>query len=206
MASIDKKTAERLGKYWDSPSVGSATDRVVKLQKLVGTQKRLSVSGWGRSVLLSRASGVGWWHNAFVVRCINKRICGKPVDGRSQGVIHWLWDSFRHLFPLERGISVGCGEGSKEALFLPAGIERAFDLYELSEKSIERGRLHSRRLGLEDRIHFHRGIALEEVHAPNGDFQGRCHSLAATQAAWIKGSARIGSGSSVGLLIHTSSG
>lgn len=39
-----------------------------------------------------------------------------------------------------------------------------------------------------------------------GDFQGRCHSLAATQAATIKGSARIGSGSSGGLLIHTSSG
>jgi predicted alpha/beta-hydrolase family hydrolase len=39
-----------------------------------------------------------------------------------------------------------------------------------------------------------------------GDFQGRCHSLAATQAAWIKGSARIGSGSSGGLLIQTFSG
>ena len=39
-----------------------------------------------------------------------------------------------------------------------------------------------------------------------GDFQGRCHSLAATQAAWTKASARIGSGSSGGLLIHTSSG
>jgi hypothetical protein len=39
-----------------------------------------------------------------------------------------------------------------------------------------------------------------------GDFQGRCHSLAATQATRINGSARIGSGSSGGLLIHTSSG
>jgi hypothetical protein len=29
------------------------------------------------------------------------------------------------------------------------------------------------------------------------------HSLAATQPAWIKGSARIGSGSSGGLLVHT---
>jgi hypothetical protein len=39
-----------------------------------------------------------------------------------------------------------------------------------------------------------------------GDFQERCHSLAATQATWINGSAIIGSGSSVGLLIHTSPG
>ena len=39
-----------------------------------------------------------------------------------------------------------------------------------------------------------------------GVFQESCHSLAAIQAAWIKGSARSGSGSSVGLLIHTSAG
>ena len=39
-----------------------------------------------------------------------------------------------------------------------------------------------------------------------GDFQESCHSLAAIQAAWIKGSARTGSGSSGGLFIHTSAG
>ncbi len=39
-----------------------------------------------------------------------------------------------------------------------------------------------------------------------GDFQERCHSSAATQAALIKGSSRIGLVSSIGLLIHTSSG
>ena len=41
---------------------------------------------------------------------------------------------------------------------------------------------------------------------PGGDFQESCHSLAAIQAAWIKGIARSGSGSSVGLFIHTSAG
>ena len=39
-----------------------------------------------------------------------------------------------------------------------------------------------------------------------GDFQESCHSLAAIQAALIKGSARSESGSSVGLFIHTSAG
>ena len=39
-----------------------------------------------------------------------------------------------------------------------------------------------------------------------GDFQESCHSLAAIQAALIKGSSRTGSGSSVGLFIHTSAG
>ena len=39
-----------------------------------------------------------------------------------------------------------------------------------------------------------------------GDFQERYHSSAATRAARIKGSSRIGLGSSIGLLIQTSSG
>ena len=48
--------------------------------------------------------------------------------------------------------------------------------------------------------------AREIDHPVLGDFQESCHSLAATQAALIKGSARSGSGSSVGLFIHTSAG
>ena len=50
----------------------------------------------------------------------------------------------------------------------------------------------------------------KEIHphpsSPNGDFQGRCYSLAATQADQIKDRARIDSGSCSGLLINTSSG
>lgn len=34
-----------------------------------------------------------------------------------------------------------------------------------------------------------------------GDFQERCNPWAATLAAWIKGTSRIGLGSSIGLLI-----
>ena len=45
-----------------------------------------------------------------------------------------------------------------------------------------------------------------EIRLRLGDFQESCHSLAAIQAAWIKGSAMSGSGSSVGLFIHTSAG
>ena len=46
----------------------------------------------------------------------------------------------------------------------------------------------------------------QETTLALGDFQESCHSLAAIKAAWIKGSARSGSGSSVGLFIHTSAG
>jgi glycosyltransferase involved in cell wall biosynthesis len=51
-----------------------------------------------------------------------------------------------------------------------------------------------------------RNICHQAIFYRGGDFQGSCHSWAAIQAAWIKGSARFGLGSSVGLLIHTSTG
>jgi hypothetical protein len=40
----------------------------------------------------------------------------------------------------------------------------------------------------------------------HGDFQERCHSLAAFQAAWISGSAWLDWSPSGGLLIHTTTG
>ncbi|MCT4364794.1 hypothetical protein FB106_12036 [Synechococcus sp. Ace-Pa] len=49
-------------------------------------------------------------------------------------------------------------------------------------------------------------MALGDELSSGGDFQESCHPLAAIQAAFVDGSARVGSGSSGGLLIHTSSG
>ena len=50
------------------------------------------------------------------------------------------------------------------------------------------------------------GVSDNAVDPKVGDFQESCHPLAAIQAAFVDGSARVGSGSSGGLLIHTSSG
>ena len=66
-------------------------------------------------------------------------------------------------------------------------------------------RLIRQRWSIENEWHWPRDTQLHE-DAHRGDFQERCHSWAATQAAWIKFSSRIGLGSSIGLLIHTSSG
>jgi SAM-dependent methyltransferase len=135
---------------------------------MLASEKRLPVSGWLRSVMRSRGGETtGWWHNSFVIRKINKRICGREVDGRTQGIIEWLKHSYGHLFPLERGISVGCGDGSKEVLFIQAGIVASFELYELSEKAIEKGRVLSHRLGLANQMNFHLGIAAQEIKTPD---------------------------------------
>ena len=59
-----------------------------------------------------------------------------------------------------------------------------------------------RHLPLQPSARLNDWLNAADIHL--GDFQESCHSLAAIQAAWIKGSARSGSGSSVGLFIHTS--
>ena len=168
MQSVDKEQAEKIGKFWDkSGEKGHRSEKVVRFLKLLAAEKRLPVRGWLSSVLHNRGGEtIGWWNNAFIVCKVNERICGREVDGRSAGMVEWLKDSYGHLFPLTRGISVGCGNGSKEARFIQAGIVSNFDLWEFSEKSIEQGRSLARQLGLAHRMHFHLGNAAEEVKRP----------------------------------------
>ena len=165
MQTVGKEEAEKIGKFWDKSGSGSS-EKLVRLLKLIAAEKRLPVKGWLRSLLRSRQFGTGWWHNSFVVREVNRRICGKAVDGRGMGIVEWLKEAYGHLLPLEKGISVGCGDGSKEALLLRAGIVLRFDLYEFSENSIRNGRALARRLGLSDCMHFFLGDAAEEVNRP----------------------------------------
>ena len=166
MSSINEETKEKVSRFWDSANGSHRAKRLIEFLKLLASEKRLPVRGWMRSVIRSRGSGIGWWHNSFVVTRINERICGRAVDGRSQGIIEWLKDSYGYLFPLERGISVACANGYKESLFLRAGIVNRFDLYELSEKAIKWGRDLAHQLGLADRMNFRRGIAIEEIKTP----------------------------------------
>lgn len=166
MAQIDEECVAKISKFWDGANDRPLFAKFWTFFNMLTSQKRLPVSGWTRSLLRSRGSRVGWWHNPFVVKRINQRICGREVEGRGQGLIEWLRDSYGCLFPLAKGISVGCGDGSKEALLLEAGIVGSFDLYELSEKSVERGRSLSNQRALSERMRFHRGFAFEEVRTP----------------------------------------
>lgn len=165
---INEKEVEKIGKFWDrSVEKSRKSDKVIRFLKMLASEKRLPVKGWLRSVIRSHGGdATGWWHNPLVVRKINARICGREVDGRSAGIIEWLKNSYGDLFPLEKGISVGCGDGSKEIRFIRAGIVRNFDLYEFSEKSIESGRLLARRLGLAEVMNFRLGNALGEIKTP----------------------------------------
>ena len=168
--TINQEQIKKIGKFWDKIAEEKPkSDKVTRFFKMLAAEKRLPVRGWLRSVIRSRgANTTGWWNNPFVVRKVNARICGREIDGRSAGLIEWLKDTYAPLFPLGKGISVGCGDGSKEIRFMRAGIVASFDLYEFSEKCVEKGGLLARQLGLADRTNFRLGDALEEIKSPEG--------------------------------------
>ena len=129
----DKQKA--IGKYWSKQTASKTTDAVK----------------WIR-----------FWQIPRIVADINHRICGEFVDGPSKGLIDRVRrDTGRAVF--ERAISIGCGGGIKEAQILTEGMAADFDLYELSESRIEIGKARARKLGIENRMHFHCADAFVEL-------------------------------------------
>ena len=105
-----------------------------------------------------------WWQSPAVLRHLNRLICGEPIEGPWAGLTQRLrkhrpegWD---------RGISVACGEGVKEMILVKAGLVRHFDLYEISEARVERGRAVAVQQGVADRITFHIRDAFEDDLVP----------------------------------------
>lgn len=76
----------------------------------------------------------------------------------SDGAVRWALEAAaaRGLpIPLKRGISVGGGEGVKEAHLVTSGLVERFDIFELSEDRVRKGRLRAAHFGLSDRMAFH---------------------------------------------------
>jgi hypothetical protein len=63
-----------------------------------------------------------WWQHPPILRHINKKVCGKPVDGFSMGLTMRARSLLEGRLPLRKGISVGCGNGMKEMTLLREGI------------------------------------------------------------------------------------
>src|SRR4029453_4515139 len=55
-----------------------------------------------------------WWQHPPILRHINEKVCGKPVDGFSAGLTLRVRSMLGPRLPLSRGISVGCSNGMKE--------------------------------------------------------------------------------------------
>ena len=110
-----------------------------------------------------------WWQVPAVIRHINARICGEPLDGIGDGLITLArrrLEAEGVSLPLPRAISVGGGHGFKEMRLIQAGLVRHFDVYELSADRIERGEADAAALGLASQVDFHLADAFQVRHAP----------------------------------------
>lgn len=92
-----------------------------------------------------------WWEFPAIHEHVNSLVCGRAVDGVSQGLNHKLKAMGRFF---EHGVSVGFGDGSKEFELLKEGLVKKFTLFELSQKRIELAGDEAASLGLRDQVTF----------------------------------------------------
>jgi SAM-dependent methyltransferase len=120
-------------------------------------------SYWSSVAKQSEDLRVRWWQSPHIIRHINKKIAGSPLDGFSAGIAQRAKEIAGDRFPFSRGVSIGCGSGQKEMALIRQGLVSSFDLYELSEVRIEQGRELASKLGVEDKVTFYLGDAFEIV-------------------------------------------
>ncbi len=65
--------------------------------------------------------------------------------------------------PFVSGVSVGCGNGQKEMTLVRQGVVSSFQLYELSQVRIEQGKRLAAKFGLENKVNFIQGDALDVI-------------------------------------------
>ena len=109
----------------------------------------------------ARKTRANWWHSPTLQAYVDARI--SPETGR--GVIGAFGQRLAGG-QLARGLSIGAGEGSKEAALIAAGLVDRFKLYELSELRCARGREAAAAAGLGDRLTFHAADAFARAHQP----------------------------------------
>jgi SAM-dependent methyltransferase len=97
---------------------------------------------------------VRWWESDYVVRQINRKVCGAPLSGISSGLHQHAVDRFAARIPFGAGISVGGGTGFKELDLIQRGLVSRFTIYDLSEYAISAGRQRAAAAGCADRCTF----------------------------------------------------
>lgn len=92
---------------------------------------------------------ISWLEHDHIKRHINRRITGDET-------LDWLTYVLQKYFqkPVERAISLGCGEGGLERHVLSAGAVNVFDAYDASHGAIENAKKAARDLGLLERVNY----------------------------------------------------
>ena len=117
-----------------------------------------------------------WWSSQACLAYYNEAVCGKPLTEPSEGCRRRLKDVLRGRV-LARGLSVGCGTGSKEMALLTEGLVERFDLWEIASNIAEAGTADAKARGVADRVTYHVGDAFDTTPAGAYDLVYWDHSL-----------------------------
>ncbi len=115
---------------------------------------------WDKKTRASSGKGQNWWQCREVYAHIGRKINGSFIDFIGHQVGHRKFD---------RGVSVGCGTGTKEFRVLETDIVEHFDLFELSRERIAAGERQAAAKGLERRASFHHADAFASG-IPDGSY------------------------------------
>lgn len=102
-----------------------------------------------------------WWMHPAILQHVNTVVCGKPVAGPWAGLKLRIQSLVKGGI-FARGISVGCGNASKELSLLEDGIVGHFDLFELSADRVLAGKKSAQSLGLEHKVSFYEQNPFEQ--------------------------------------------
>lgn len=118
---------------------------------------------WSAQYSKTRTLTTRWWESEYIVRRINRRVCGEALPGLSSGLHRVAAQRFAGQVPFARGVSIGCGTGSKERDLIRNGLVQHFTLFELSSVAVEQGRAQAEQAGLAQNMTFRveDGLAVE---------------------------------------------
>jgi ubiquinone/menaquinone biosynthesis C-methylase UbiE len=115
---------------------------------------------WDKKTRANSGKGQNWWQCKQVHAHIGRKINGSFIDF----IRHQVGDR-----KFERGVSVGCGIGTKEFKVLEAGVVEHFDLFELSRERIASGEARATASGWGHRASFHHADAFAR-EIPDGSY------------------------------------
>ncbi len=116
----------------------------------------MSSRHWNRRV---RSAFRNWWNSPKLSDYIETQIGGEGAAA-SGGVVTAVRARIGDRV-LKHGVSIGCGTAGKEMRLLAAGVVEEFDLFEISQQRIERGRRELGRRGLAGRASYFKANAFE---------------------------------------------
>jgi ubiquinone/menaquinone biosynthesis C-methylase UbiE len=109
---------------------------------------------WSAQYSTASSLTTRWWESDYIVERINRRVCGESLPGMSAGLHRVAAERFANRLPFARGVSIGCGTGSKERNVIRSGLVEHFTLFELSSVAVEQGRAQAAQAGLAQNMTF----------------------------------------------------